>query len=888
MTGSQVDSSNMKKKNSTEKAQGAPACHARSSEVVLLAALVLLACIVGLVVYVNNSFPQPRDFEKDSPVDTFYEDKAKEHLRLLTSFGPKPTGSVENEQVAFRYLLGELNKLKPNPVQRLDIDVQRPNGSFTLYFIHQDIGHVYRNITNVIARIGPKGKIKKRHSLLINCHYDSVPGSPGASDDVVSCAVLLEILRALASSSVPLKHSVIFLFNGAEENILPASHGFITKHTWRNDIRAFLNLDSAGGGGRELVFQTGPKNPWLVHAYAKSVKYPFANSVSQEIFQSGIIPSDTDYRVFRDYGRVPGIDMAFVSNGYIYHTEYDAPEYIPDGAMQRAGENIMELIKNIANSSYLEDPQEYRHGDVVFFDVIGLFMVTYPARIATILNSCFVFLVLTLIWQKAIAPGDQGLTGLSYILHLIFAIVVIIFSWLVTIGVNVAMGYGLSALGHGMSWFTNPSLLFGIYACPAALTLLAVHSLVDKVFYFKRFPNAWDIEALYFEATLLLWTLLLMFTTYKESVSSYLPLLWVASPIVFRRFITVLVNSISQGSNSRLLVFTLLSLILPTLLTVYVLMTAFEVFTPMMGRMGSEINPDIFMSMLVALSVIIVTCYLVSLIHALHSVDGTTMVLAIMCVVSLGITIQTPFGFPYGSNALSPTPKRMFAQHVMRTFYDKSGAVWKEDAHLELWPLDFLGIDHVINHDSHFKAAEPLECIDNAPYCGASIYIPIKRMIRKSWSLPAAPIATRDPMKFKLVQKLKRSEFVYRLKFSWIGSEKMQMYIRPMEGVVMTKWSLDAPIPDKIYPGSDEEHEGSHFIMYSHGYAITPLEFWIELDITSGIHDESDGIVTIAVVANYLHDNDIHKSKELVNYLKKEPDWATTSRAVSKYESWVF
>lgn len=44
--------------------------------------------------------------------------------------------------------------------------------------------------------------------------------STGASDDAVSCAVLLEILGSLSSTPVSLKHAIIFLFNGAEENIL--------------------------------------------------------------------------------------------------------------------------------------------------------------------------------------------------------------------------------------------------------------------------------------------------------------------------------------------------------------------------------------------------------------------------------------------------------------------------------------------------------------------------------------------------------------------------------------------------------------------------------------------------------------------------------------------
>ena len=42
----------------------------------------------------------------------------------------------------------------------------------------------------------------------------------GASDDVVSCAIMLEALRVLTRRDTPLKHTIVFNFNGAEEAIL--------------------------------------------------------------------------------------------------------------------------------------------------------------------------------------------------------------------------------------------------------------------------------------------------------------------------------------------------------------------------------------------------------------------------------------------------------------------------------------------------------------------------------------------------------------------------------------------------------------------------------------------------------------------------------------------
>jgi len=36
------------------------------------------------------------------------------------------------------------------------------------------------------------------------------------------------------------------------------------------------------------------------------VAHPFASTIGEELFQNGFIPSDTDYRIFRDFGKIPG------------------------------------------------------------------------------------------------------------------------------------------------------------------------------------------------------------------------------------------------------------------------------------------------------------------------------------------------------------------------------------------------------------------------------------------------------------------------------------------------------------------------------------------------------------------------------------------------------
>ena len=331
--------------------------------------VILLTFYLAMILFVYLGDARlPNPLPATIPPSQFSEARARAHLQSMLSWGIRNTGSPANEVYTARYIVSELAAIRDSalPGWVLEIDVQRPSGSFDLNFLG-GFTSSYQNVTNILARLyyrspdDPPSIDRRAVSFLVSAHFDSALGSPAASDDAANIASFLEIARNLAHSA-PLPHAVLFNFNGAEESILQAAHGFITQHPWAPSIAAFLNAEGAGGSGRELVFQLGPSHAWLAYAYARSAPHPFASSIAQDIFQSGVIPSDTDFRIYRDYGGLSGVDMAYITDGFVYHTALDDEAHVAPGSMQRAGENMLRTIQAIVSSPQLVFAHpRYRH-----------------------------------------------------------------------------------------------------------------------------------------------------------------------------------------------------------------------------------------------------------------------------------------------------------------------------------------------------------------------------------------------------------------------------------------------------------------------------------------------------------------------------------------------
>ncbi|XP_028349766.1 endoplasmic reticulum metallopeptidase 1 isoform X4 [Physeter macrocephalus] len=614
--------------------------------------------------------------------------QARDYLEHITSIGPRTTGSPENEILTVRYLLEQIKliEVQSNSLHRISVDVQRPTGSFSIDFLGGFTSY-YDNITNVVVKLEPRDGAQ--HAVLANCHFDSVANSPvpypppltltilkqisaisvplevfwavllkGASDDAVSCSVMLEVLRVLSTSSEALHHAVIFLFNGAEENVLQASHGFITQHPWASLIRAFINLEAAGVGGKELVFQTGPENPWLVQAYVSAAKHPFASVVAQEVFQSGIIPSDTDFRIYRDFGNIPGIDLAFIENGYIYHTKYDTADRILTDSIQRAGDNILAVLKYLATSDMLASSSKYQHGNMVFFDVLGLFVIAYPSRVGSIINYMVVMAVALYLGKKFLQPQNKTAT---YTKDFFCGLGITLISWFTSLVTVLIIAVFISLIGQSLSWYNHFYISVCLYGTAAVAKIIFIHTLAKRFHY----VNASDqyLGEVFFDVSLFVHCGFLTALTYQGLCSAFISAVWVAFPLLTK--LCVHKDFKRHGAGGKFIAFYLLGMFIPYLYALYLIWAVFEMFTPILGRSGSEIPPDVVLASILAGCTMILSSYFINFIYLAKSTKRTMLTLTLVCTIAFLLVCSGTF-FPYSSNPASPKPKRVFLQAGFR------------------------------------------------------------------------------------------------------------------------------------------------------------------------------------------------------------------------------
>ncbi|KAG6901677.1 hypothetical protein C0995_009232 [Termitomyces sp. Mi166 len=465
--------------------------------------------------------------------------------------------------------------------RKLECEVwrQEGRGSHRFDMMTKRLYKTYVDLTNIVVRISDGTPEGKEHAVLVNAHLDSTLPSPGAADDALPVGVMLDCMRVLINTpDWSPKHAIIMLhpdasevFNNAEESLQDASHLFSTQHPIASTVRAVINLEAAGTKGRELLFQATSEE--MIQAYSH-VPRPYGTVFANDIFSSGIILSDTDFRQFEQYLNVTGLDMAVVGNSYLYHMRKDLVENIQPGVAQNMAENTLALLRYLsAKGSPIPTLTTYTRPTTVFYSYLGHFFI-YSFTTAKIIYTSLFLASIIFVASTYQNPTPGGTFWSGQARGAIAVVAGLMGTLLVPNVVAFLLRY---VLGKGMSWFANEYSAIVLYAPAALLGALLSQHLIGPI-----------SEHTVFTALLLLQTSS-AFVVQLLGVGSAAVFFLTALPI----FIATLLNPLFSGSANEIALSTYaLGQAFPLFGGVLLLIPVVEVFVPLTGRIGADAPAD--------------------------------------------------------------------------------------------------------------------------------------------------------------------------------------------------------------------------------------------------------------------------------------------------------
>ncbi|MBA3578315.1 MAG: M20/M25/M40 family metallo-hydrolase, partial [Sphingomonas sp.] len=340
----------------------------------LLLSALLVALLAGLTA--TALLIQPPPVRSEAKAGQFDAARAKARLAaILGDERPHPTDTAGDDAVRAR-LVGQIRAIGLNAIVR---------DQFACNSIFKTRGVSCARVRNVIVALGPtSGK-----AILLNAHYDSSFVGPGAADDGVGVATLLEIASILKNE--PLQRPILLLFNEGEEVGLIGARAFLADPL-SHMVDSLINLESRGTTGPVSMFETSLPNGPPVRALARSVERPFANSLATDFYRQ--LPNYTDVNSFSERGWTI-LNFAMVGNETRYHSAGDTLAALDPRSLQHMGDQALALTRELAGNA-----PGASGGSVLFADIAGHQLIVIPEWLGFVLLGLLAIGFACLAWRR--------------------------------------------------------------------------------------------------------------------------------------------------------------------------------------------------------------------------------------------------------------------------------------------------------------------------------------------------------------------------------------------------------------------------------------------------------------------------------------------------------
>ncbi|CAH1955288.1 unnamed protein product [Acanthoscelides obtectus] len=316
----------------------------------------------------------------------------------------------------------------------------------------------------------------------------------------------------------------------------------------------------------------------------------------------------------------------------------------------------------------------------------------------------------------------------------------------------------------------------------------------------------------------------------------------------------------------------------------YQTLITFLMFVPLMGRIGSNRNPEIIIGVMTLLFTLLILSPYVALSNLLRNLKH--FLIGIVGVYLFFIAIAyTPLGFMYNGGLKNPAPQRYWIMHTTRSFYNVSGNLDKTDSGFFLLNMDRNSPKAVAPYVDEISKAKPLED-DCQKYilCGLPLsHAKMVQIMEYSTWIPAGQPVIHEPLHFKLDSKYEIEPGTIRYTITISGPDRLGIYLVPFKNVMMTNMTLmDTSVTTMAgYPYS--QNRRLYFVLFTYGKDYAPLR--ITFDLTGAELDSPSA--DVVVTAKYVHDKKIVKTPQYEKFLSRFPDWADLTAWLGAYSAYV-